>query len=615
MAESLDGGRATLRSHSRTPKSNRPKASTTIAPLLLWLAPLAFLGLFYFYPLSSILQVSFARSESVETGLHLSSSILRWAAPFGEALTTTSIQKVIGFTIWQAFLSTILTLLFGLPGAYLLARYEFRGKSLIQALAGISFVLPALVVATAFNALLGPRGWLNLAWMQAFNLSQPPFQFLNSIGAILIAHVFYNTTIVLRMVGDFWSHLDPRTSQAAQVLGANRWQTLYHVTLPLLMPAIIAAALLVFIFDFTSFGVILILGGPRFTTLEVEIYNQTISLFNLPLAAALSVVQLVFTLGLTTGYTRLSAGLSRPLSLRPRRFTQRRLLSRRSRALASIYVTLLLCLLTLPLLALAARSFTGIEIVKRGEIASSDQNLLTSRFTLDFYRELFVNRRDSLFYVPPTTAIAVSLGYATATVLLSLSLGLPASWALARDAGPHREQISLNKIFDPILMLPLGTSAVTLGLGFIVALDRPPLDLRASPLLIPLAHTLVAFPFVVRSLTPALRSIRPRLRQAAAVMGASPFQVYRYIDLPLVGRALAVAATFAFTISLGEFGATALISRPEYPTIPVMIYRFISQPGAVNYGQALALSTLLMSITACGMLAIENLRIADVGEF
>jgi thiamine transport system permease protein len=139
--------------------------------------------------------------------------------------------------------------------------------------------------------------------------------------------------------------------------------------------------------------------------------------------------------------------------------------------------------------------------------------------------------------------------------------------------------------------------------------------LRASPLLVPLAHTLVAFPFVVRSLTPALRSIRPSLRHAAAVLGASPLQTIRHIDLPLVGRALLVAATFAFTISLGEFGATALIARPEYPTIPVMIYRFLSYPGALNYGQALALSTLLMVTTSLGMLAIERLRIADIGEF
>jgi thiamine transport system permease protein len=187
---------------------------------------------------------------------------------------------------------------------------------------------------------------------------------------------------------------------------------------------------------------------------------------------------------------------------------------------------------------------------------------------------------------------------------------MPVAWALARNSGS-----SLNRALDPVLMLPLGTSAVTLGLGFIVALNQPPLNLRASPILIPIAHTLVAFPFVVRSLTPAIHSIRPRLRDAAAVLGAPPWQVFRIIDLPLVARALFVAAAFAFTISLGEFGATALIARPEYPTIPIMIYRFISQPGALNYGQAMALSTILMVITAAGMLAIERFRFADIGEF
>jgi thiamine transport system permease protein len=563
-----------------------------VPAIILWLAPLVFLGLFYFYPLGSIFRMSF---EFGEAGL---------VASILEALASTSIRRVVWFTVWQASLSTALTLLLGLPGAYLLARFEFRGKSLIRALTGIPFVLPTLVVAAAFNALLGPRGWVNVGLMALFDLPVPPVRFTNTIVAILVAHVFYNTTIVLRMVGDFWSHLDPRLSQAARSLGANPWQTLRRVTLPLLLPSIAAAALLVFIFNFTSFGVILVLGGPRFATLEVEIYYQTISLFNLPLAAVLAMLQLAFTLALTVVYTRLANRLTRPLRLRPRRYTQARLVTWRSRLFAVVMVAVLLGLLTTPLVALAARSFARLE-PDRGQRTEVDTGL-----TLDFYRELSINRRGALFFVPPVTAIGISLAYASATVLLALVMGLPASWALARNA-----DATLSRVLDPIFMLPLGTSAVTLGLGFIVALNRPPLDLRASPALIPLAHTLVALPFVVRSLTPALRSIQPRLRQAAAMLGASPAEVLRHIDLPLVGRALIVAATFAFTISLGEFGATALIARPEYPTIPLVIYRFLSQPGALNYGQALALSTILMVVTATGMLAIERFRIADVGEF
>jgi thiamine transport system permease protein len=346
------------------------------------------------------------------------------------------------------------------------------------------------------------------------------------------------------------------------------------------------------------------LGGPRFATLEVEIYYQTISLFNLPLAAVLSLLQLAITLALTTIYSRLTARLARPLDLRSRQITQRPLLTGRQRLFAAVNIGLMLVLFITPLTALAARSFTRLEPERR------QRTEVQQGLTLDFYRELTVNRRSSAFFAPPTTAIGTSLSYAGATVLLALALGLPASWALAR----HRESAA-SHLLDPILMLPLGTSAVTLGLGFIVALNKPPLDLRTSPLLIPLAHTLVAFPFVVRSLTPAVSSIQPRLRHAAASLGAAPRQVLRYIDLPLVGRALLVSATFAFTISMGEFGATALIGRPEYPTIPVAIYRFISQPGALNYGQALALSTILMLVTASGMLLIEKLRITESSEF
>jgi thiamine transport system permease protein len=568
------------------------KQHRSLSVLLLWLAPVCFLLLFYFYPLGSILSLSLQRSQA---GL---------LSPIIEAIKSPIPWRVLVFTLWQAILSTILTLAIGLPGAYLFAHYNFKGKSLLQALTGIPFLMPTLVVAAAFNALLGPSGWFNIGLMQLFKLNSPPIQFINTLTTILVAHVFYNTTIVLRTVGDFWSHLDPRLSQAARMLGANRWQAIRSVTLPLLTPAIAAAALLVFIFDFTSFGVILILGGPHFATLEVEIYYQTISLFNLPLAAVLSLLQLACTLGLTIFYTRLVRRLSIPLPLKSRQVTHRRLTSRHSKFVAGTIIFTLLTLLILPLTALSIRSVTRLE-PNRGE-----QTVTSPGFTLDFYRTLWVNSNESIFFAPPYTAILISLGYAITTTIFALILGFPAALALSRDTTSP-----LNHALDAILMLPLGTSAVTLGLGFIVALDKPPLDLRSSLLLVPLAHTLVAFPFVVRNLTPALRSIRPRIRQAAAILGASPGNIIRYIDIPMIGRSLLVASTFAFTISLGEFGATSLIARPEYPTIPIAIYRFISRPGESNYGQALALSTILMLVAGGAMFLIDRMRIGEVGEF
>lgn len=557
--------------------------------LLLWAGPLAFLGLFYFYPLLSIFQVSFARLEGIDELL--------------SQLASPAVRGVTGFTFWQASLSTLLTLAVGLPGAYLLARYEFPGKPLFRALTGVPFVMPTLVVAASFNALLGSRGWLNQALMSLFDLSSPPVPFTNTLGAILLAHVFYNTTIVLRIVGDYWSRLDPDLVRAARVLGATPFQAFRRVTLPLLAPAIAAASLLVFIFDFTSFGVILVLGGPRFATLETEIYYQVTGLFNLSLAAALALIQLACTLAFTVLYTRLSNRISRPISLNPQKRSLKPLKSWRARLLAGTLLALMVVLLLLPLISLAGRSVLRLE-PDRGESAAA------AGLTLEFYRSLFENPRQSLFIVSPAASLGISISYALATVALSLLLGVPAAVSLARGAQSNAGlQSWLNGVMDPLLMLPLGTSAITLGLGFIVALNRPPLDLRASPLLIPLAHTLVAFPFVVRSLTPALRSVQPQLRHAASVLGASPWQVLRRVDLPLVGRAFLVAAAFAFTISLGEFGATALLARPEYPTAPVAIYRFLARPGGLNYGMALALSTILMLVCTAGMLLIERLRV------
>jgi thiamine transport system permease protein len=552
---------------------------------LLWILPLLFLGSFYFYPLGRILNYSYSDLEGgVLIGI--------W-----RLINSPTISHVLGFTFKQATLSTLLTLFIGLPGAYLFGKFHFSGKKLLRALTGVPFVMPTLVVAAGFYALLGPNGWINQALMNLLQLESPPLEFVNTLGAILTAHVFYNTTIVLRVVGDYWSRIDPRLEGAARVLGASRWHTFWEVTLPLLLPAIAAAALLVFIFDFTSFGVILILGGPRFATLEVEIYYQTISLFNLPLAATLSAIQIGFTLVLTILYTRLSSKLNQPINLFSRTQVQSRFLTTRTKVLAGILLSTLLIFLISPLAALAGKSLI------------SDSSTGTG-FTLTYFQALSNNPQESLFYVPPTTALGVSLGYGLMTIILSLILGLPAAVALSR-----KNLTLLDRILDPVLMLPLGTSAVTLGLGFILALGQPPLDLRTSPLLIPLAHTLVAFPFVVRSLTPALSSIQPQLRQAAAVLGASPGQVLREIDIPLIGRALLVAASFAFTISIGEFGASSLITRPEFPTVPIVIYRLLSRPGLLNYGQAMALSTILMIATLGGMLVMEYFRIGDVGEF
>lgn len=567
---------------------NRRWSSTAGRALLWWAAPLLFLAVFFLQPLAAIFRLA---GEAALSG-GLAAAVDLWPR----------IWRPLSFTFWQAGLSTALTLLVGLPAAYLFARFRFPGKGLLRVLTTLPFILPTVVVAAGFNALIGPRGWINVLLMQTLGLAEPPLQLMNSLAAILLAHVFYNTTIIIRVVSNAWSQLDPKLEQAARVLGASPLRAWMEVTLPLLRPSILAATLLVFLFDFTSFGVILLLGGPRFATLEVEIYIQALQMLNLPLAGLLSAIQLACTLFLTIAYSRLNQGQAVQLSPRLKGEGERAPKTWRERLLVAVVLALVAALLVSPLAALGLRSVTKLEADRgeRGEVRPG--------ITLNYYQELFINRRQSLFYVPPVAAVRNSLQYAAATVVISVVLGFLAASALNRPA-------RLNRWVDPLLMLPLGTSAVTLGLGYVVVFSRPPLDVRSFPLLIPIAHSLVALPFVVRTLQPALASIPERLRQAAAVLGASPWQVWREVDLPVVARAVLVSAIFSFTISLGEFGATTFLARPEYPTMPVAIYRFISQPGALNYGQALAMATLLMLVCALSILALERFRLPAASDF
>lgn len=542
-----------------------------LSSVTLWLLPLAFLAVFFFFPLSRILFLTFSPEALTAKNLPITTNTLL-------------------FTFYQAFLSTLLTLLLGLPSAYLFARFEFRGKSLLRALTAVPFMLPTVVVAAAFNSLLGPRGLLNTL---ITNYQLPTFT-PSPFALILLAHVFYNTTIIIRIVGTALSSLDPKLEQTARSLGADPLRVWTNVTLPLLRPSILAASLLVFLFDFTSFGVILLLGGSQYSTLEVEIYLQAVKLLNLPLAALLSVIQLLCTLIFSLLYTRAVRSTQqlspRSSAVKPTTLKQKLFVSSLCLLLSAFFLA--------PLASLPVRSLFRLE-ADRGQ-----RDEVQYGFTTDYYKELFINRRGSVFYVPPIRATLNSLAYASATVVLSLLLGFPAAFALAK---PTR----LEKILDPLIMLPLGSSAVMLGLGFIITYGK----WLTSPLLVPFAHTLVALPFVIRTLQPAIASIPQRLRQAASSLGASPLEVWRNIDLPILRRATLAAATFAFTVSLGEFGATLLISRPDYPTIPVAIERFLSQPGGLNYGQAMAMASILMLLTAASILLIEKFRLPNAGDF
>jgi thiamine transport system permease protein len=235
-------------------------------------------------------------------------------------------------------------------------------------------------------------------------------------------------------------------------------------------------------------------------------------------------------------------------------------------------------------------------------------------WSLDPYRSLAGTDASTALLVPVTTALANSFRVAVDASALAVLLGLVVAVLVTRRStrpGLRR----LLGAFDGLFMLPLGVSAVTVGFGLLVTLDRPPFDFRGSAWLVVVAQAMVALPLVVRLVVPALRGVDSRQREAAATMGAHPLRVLLTVDLHAAWRPILAATGFAFAVSLGEFGATSFLVRPEFPTLPVVIYQLASRPGPDSFAMALAASVVLGAVTAAVVTAVERLRVGGLGAF
>ncbi|MEV5003297.1 iron ABC transporter permease [Nocardioides sp. LML1-1-1.1] len=488
--------------------------------------------------------------------------------------------RVLWFTLWTSTLATTLAVALGLPAAYVLHRLRFPGRAVVRAALLVPFVLPTVVVGLAVRELIAPSGILGF-----LGLDGTP-------AAIVAGLVFFNVAVVIRTVGVAWESLDRRPGEAAAALGASPWQVFRTVTFPALRPAVVSAASVVFLFCATAFGVVLVLGGVRYSSVETEIYLLTADLLDLPAAAALSLVQMLAVVVLLVVVGRLRA-VPDPT------------VRRASAAPARPHLR------DLPAVAVTAATLVAVALPVLALVVGSLRR--DGHWTLDFYRALG-GSADGLFEVSLAHALLASLRIAVDATWMSLLLGLAVAFLVTRRVR-SRGGRRARAVLDGFFMLPLGVSAVTLGFGFLIALDSPPLDLRASPLLVPVAQALVALPIVVRTLVPVLAGIDDRQRQAAASLGAGPLRTLLTVDLAVVWRPVLAAAGFAFAVSLGEFGATSFIVRPAEPTLPVVIYRLLGHPGPLNHGSALAASVVLAALTAAVILVVERLRVPGTGAW
>ncbi len=559
--------------------------------------PLVFLAVFFVWPVVAMVGRGFVDAGRLDL------------SAFSEVFSRARTWRIVWLTLAQASLGTVVSVLLGVPGAYVLYRCRFAGRGFLRAFVTVPFVLPTVVVGVAFRSLLAPGGLLAFLHLDG------------TFTAIVAALVFFNYGLVVRTVGGLWERLDPRAEQAARALGASPWRALGTVTLPALAPAIAGAASLTFLFCATAFGTVLVLGGLRFGTVETEIWIQTTQFLDLRGAAVLSVVQLVVVVGALLVAGRARSRTERALSLTapvssahvpslfPRRRSRETCLATRGprwdslvsagrvgpddfRGLdrtAAVVTAIAIVFLALPLVGLVVRSLRT-----------------ASGWGLANYAAL--SHPAGALPVSVWDATVTSLRVALDATVLSLVVGGLVALVVSRRprAGAVRRLVSG---LDAAFMLPLGVSAVTVGFGFLLVMDRPlglDVDLRTSPLLVPVAQAVVAVPLVVRTVLPVLRAIDPRQRQVAATLGASPGRVLRTVDGPVALRAIGLAAGLAFAASLGEFGATSFLARPDRPTLPVLVYRLIGRPGAETYGMALAASVVLALVTALVVAAFER---------
>jgi thiamine transport system permease protein len=537
----------------------RTSPGTVIAMVLGAALPVAFLAVFFAWPVAAMVGRGLAPGGVLDLG------------GFGEVFSRPRTIRLIGLTLGQATLASVICVALGLPLAHVLYRLRFRGRAFVRALVIVPFVLPTVVVGVAFRTLL--RG--------------TPLD--GTFAAIMMALVFFNIAVVVRTVGSAWEGLDPRQEDAARVLGASPARAFLTITLPRLGPSIAAAASIVFLFCATAFGVVLVLGGTKFGTIETEIYLLTTQFLDLRAASVLSITQLVIVVALLAVVGRVRGGTQR------RAGTARR--PRRTDAPAIVAAVLVTAALAVPVLALVERSLRT-----------------SSGYGFGNYALLSGTGSRNALVVPVWTALGNSLVIAVQATLIAVVIGLVASLVLSRSPRRPLARRALAA-FDGALLLPLGISAVTVGFGFLITLNQPPLDLRSSPILVPIAQALVALPLVVRTVLPVLRSIDPRLRESAAVLGAAPWRVLRDVDLSVVARPALAASGFAFAVALGEFGATSFLARPDRPTLPVVIYRLIGLPGGDNLGMALAASVVLAAVTVAVIALVERLRVGSVGAF
>jgi thiamine transport system permease protein len=497
---------------------------------------------------------------------------------FIEVISSSSIQYGIQFSVFQALLSTILVVVIGLPGAFILARMRFRGKSLVRALMIIPFVLPPIVVVIGFNQMFGAYGVIDsaLMWMQSSSLSV--FNLATGVSGIILAHTFYNVPLVLLMVSASLERLNPEIEESADLLGATTYQRFRRITLPHILPALLAASILTFLFCFMSFPIILAFGQGRFLTIEAQIWNA-FRFFDYGEASSLTLIQLLITLTLAVVYVRLGRQRGKnggeTASIKTIEFREYRL---RERGLIILYVVMILVLIIGPIVTI---------------VRAAIYNPNNGTFTLEGFANLFTGGSQG-----GLTHLVNSLFYSGLATLFAVVLGIPLALAM------RSRSRTIPTLASTMILLPLGVSSISVAYGLMLTIAVPTgLVTNPWPIIV-VAQTIIGLPFSARAIEIAMRNIDSELLDQADSLGASRFQRLLFVELPLLAPGILVGGVFAFAMAIGEMSATYLIALPQNYTLAVAIYDNYATRHFVEAG---ASALILVMICVIAFLLMERI--------
>lgn len=531
----------------------------TIGRKSLIFLPLLFILLYFYFPLLRVLSKGLNSSDLLDI------------------LKSNYYRQIIRFTFFQAFLSALLSILIALPASYIVTRYNFAGKKLFMAATSLPFVLPSILTVLGFVILFGKSGFINNFLMSVFNFDKPPVRVLHSLKAVLLAHIFYNFPLAIRIISSLWKKIPYKLSEASYSLGSGKIKTFFQVTLPYLRNGIITSFTLIFLYCFMSFAIILVLGGgPSLSTIEVEIYRFVKVSLNIPKAAALATIESIITVLVLFIYIKseknkfgftLGKGITKKISFK---------LS----ALYSIYLIPLLLIVAGPIISIIVNSLLFKET------RSADLSL-----SLHWYKSLLglVNNR---FTLTAIKAIKNSVVIGLSTVLVSLPFSLLVTYSM-------NKKFAFNRLYRLLFFLPMGISSLIIGLTYISSSK-----LTGSYIAIIIAHLIITLPISVRCINNVYSTIDRSLIESSLSLGYNRFQTFKHIEVPLLRSGIVTSAIFTFSLSMGEMNASIMLAPSGFTTIPLAIHSLI---GNYQFQGACALGSILLIICLITFKIMDNM--------